>query len=121
MQKLLSFHPTNRITAAQVLAHPYLATYSDPDAEPNHPTLVDFGFEKTQLIPDIKRLMAEEVRDWKGKQGKADRRTSVPPSPRRAMPPVVEDKIPDIPRFQDTEVPVNGPQDIEEELKRLSI
>jgi len=34
MDKLLEFDPSKRLTAEQVLAHPYLQRFSDPTDEP---------------------------------------------------------------------------------------
>jgi hypothetical protein len=113
------------MTAAEALAHPFLAAYSSPEDEPDHPRLFDFRFEATQAIPDVKRLVVQEVESWNRVQagGPADKdKDSPPPSPRRLAPtPVVDDKIPNIPRFQDQEVPANQPADIEAELILLNI
>lgn len=39
LDKMLTFNPNKRISAAEALAHPYLATYHDPKDEPEYPPL----------------------------------------------------------------------------------
>ncbi|KAJ3305960.1 Mitogen-activated protein kinase [Kappamyces sp. JEL0829] len=70
LDKLLAFDPVNRINASQGLAHPYLATYHVPDDEPSCPKLFDFSFESTNTIPEIKKLIAKEVANFKEQQEK---------------------------------------------------
>lgn len=49
LDKLLTFSPKRRITAEQALAHPFLATYHDPNDEPDFPPLNFKGDEFWQL------------------------------------------------------------------------
>lgn len=54
LESLLAFDPKDRLTAEAGLAHPYLAMYHVPDDEPSHPKPLDFAFELTNTIPEIK-------------------------------------------------------------------
>lgn len=39
LDRMLTFNPNKRISAAEALTHPYLSTYHDPDDEPDYPPL----------------------------------------------------------------------------------
>jgi mitogen-activated protein kinase 7 len=65
MEKMLDFDPATRITVEQALEHPYLATYHDADDEITCEATFDFSFEQATSIADIKRMIAEEVGDFK--------------------------------------------------------
>jgi mitogen-activated protein kinase 7 len=69
LEKLLAFDPAKRITVEEALAHPYLATYHDPEEEPSHSHVFDFGFEAAKTIEDIKALITKEIVSWKSKKG----------------------------------------------------
>lgn len=55
---MLMFDPRKRITAAEALAHPYLAPYHDPSDEPVAPEKFDWSFNEADLPVDT----------WKGKK-----------------------------------------------------
>ena len=57
LEKMLMFDPRKRITAAEALAHPYLAPYHDPSDEPVAPEKFDWSFNEAELPVDT----------WKGK------------------------------------------------------
>ncbi|AMD21872.1 HFR017Wp [Eremothecium sinecaudum] len=66
LQRMLVFDPKKRITAADALKHPYLATYHDPHDEPAGTPIpasfFDFDRHKDQLTTrDLKRLLWDEV------------------------------------------------------------
>ncbi|KAF8946737.1 Mitogen-activated protein kinase, partial [Entomortierella lignicola] len=71
LQKLLNFDPAARITVEQALAHPYLAAYHEEDDEPVHESTFDFSFEVTDSIPEMKRLIAQEVMSFKASKEQA--------------------------------------------------
>ena len=61
LEKMLELDPDKRITAEEVLAHPYLQQYADPDDEPvSEP--YDQSFEERDLtVDEWKVLVYEEV------------------------------------------------------------
>ncbi|KAI8981059.1 kinase-like domain-containing protein [Pilobolus umbonatus] len=68
LSKLLTFDPIVRITAEEVLKHPYVKIYHDPENEPRHGTIVDFSFEGLRDIAQIKKVMIEEVQSFKARK-----------------------------------------------------
>jgi len=69
LEKLLKFDPAERITVEEALAHPYLEAYHDVEDEPSHEKLFDFSFEALDSIEDMKRMITEEVINFKNKNG----------------------------------------------------
>ncbi|AAS53390.1 AFR019Wp [Eremothecium gossypii ATCC 10895] len=66
LQRMLVFDPRRRITAADALRHPYLATYHDPRDEPDGTPIpasfFDFDHHKDKLTTrDLKRMLWDEV------------------------------------------------------------
>ncbi|KAJ1936425.1 mitogen-activated serine/threonine-protein kinase, partial [Linderina macrospora] len=48
-----------------ILAHPYLAAYHNSDDEPSCPVPCDMSFEAVTAIPQVKRMIIDEVIDFK--------------------------------------------------------
>ncbi|KAG0353613.1 Mitogen-activated protein kinase [Gamsiella multidivaricata] len=71
LEKLLDFDPAARITVEQALRHPYLAAYHEEDDEPVHEQMFDFGFETTDRIDEMKRMIAQEVMAYKASKEQA--------------------------------------------------
>ncbi|KAJ1891609.1 mitogen activated protein kinase [Kickxella alabastrina] len=65
LEKLLDFDPSTRITVEEVLAHPYLKAYHNPDDEVSCPVACDMSFEAVTSMPDVKRMIIDEVIDFK--------------------------------------------------------
>ncbi|BAO38499.1 mitogen-activated protein kinase FUS3 [Kluyveromyces marxianus DMKU3-1042] len=66
LDKMLQFDPRRRITAAEALKHPYLASYHDPDDEPEGTPIPASFFQfdqwKSRLnTKDLKRLLWNEI------------------------------------------------------------
>jgi serine/threonine protein kinase len=65
LSKMLQFHPDDRITVEDALAHPYLKDFHGQMPEPNAKSLFDFDFERSDQedLPEseVRRLMFEEV------------------------------------------------------------
>lgn len=65
LEKMLVFDPKKRITAAQVLSHPYLAPYHDPNDEPVAAEKFDWSFNDADLPIDTWRVMMySEILDF---------------------------------------------------------
>lgn len=65
MEKMLVFDPKKRITAAEALAHPYLAPYHDPSDEPVADERFDWSFNDADLPVDTwKVMMYSEILDF---------------------------------------------------------
>jgi len=61
LSKLLVWNPEKRLSAAECLAHPYMAELHDPDDEPICESVFDFSFEKKGLsLADLRQLVHEE-------------------------------------------------------------
>lgn len=56
LEKMLVFDPRKRITAAQALAHEYLAPYHDPTDEPAADQAFDWSFNDADLPVDTWRV-----------------------------------------------------------------
>jgi p38 MAP kinase len=52
LEKMLVFDPRTRISAAEALEHPYLASYHDPSDEPIAETQFDWSFTEADLTVD---------------------------------------------------------------------
>ncbi|KAJ2491262.1 mitogen activated protein kinase [Coemansia sp. RSA 2050] len=65
LEKLLDFDPSTRITVDEVLAHPYLQAYHNPGDEVPCPVACDMSFETITDMPDVKRMIIDEVIEFK--------------------------------------------------------
>ena len=66
LSKMLVFNPNNRITAQEILDHPYLATYHDPQDEPIGKPIPSSFFEfdnykDVLTTKDLKKLLWNEI------------------------------------------------------------
>lgn len=57
LEKMLVFDVTERVSAKEALAHPYLAQYHDPSDEPEVDHPFDWSFDNSDDIADARRLM----------------------------------------------------------------
>ncbi|KAJ1928207.1 MAPK protein hog1, partial [Linderina macrospora] len=65
LEKMLVFDPRRRITAAEALAHPYLATYHDEADEPVAESRFDWSFNDADLpVEEWKVMMYNEILDF---------------------------------------------------------
>jgi len=62
LEKMLQFHPKKRITIAEALRHPYMASLHNPDDEPDADSVFDFSFEDAALTKaTLQKLIWDEV------------------------------------------------------------
>lgn len=94
LEHLLAFDPVKRYTVEQALAHPYLATYHDPEDEPTCSTF-DFAFEAVEQIDALRNLVMEEILRYHTRPSGGRRGTHhavvVPPAEGRTR----EDQVPE--------------------------
>ena len=57
LERILVFNPTERIRAAEALAHEYLAPYHDPTDEPVAQEKFDWSFTNLDLPVDTWKIM----------------------------------------------------------------
>jgi serine/threonine protein kinase len=58
---MLAFDPSSRISVEEALEHRYLHIWHDASDEPSCPTTFDFQFEVVEEIPDMKKMILDEV------------------------------------------------------------
>lgn len=61
LDKMLAFDPSSRISVEQALEHPYLNIWHDASDEPDCPTTFNFDFEVIDDVPEMRRVILEEV------------------------------------------------------------
>ena len=65
LKDLVTFDPTQRLTAAQALAHPWLSSYHDDDDEPTCPHIFDRwqALEELETIEQYRDALVKEIAD----------------------------------------------------------
>lgn len=61
LDKMLAFDPSSRISVETALEHPYLSIWHDASDEPQCPEPFDFAFEVVEEIPQMKKMILDEV------------------------------------------------------------
>jgi len=61
LDRMLAFDPSQRVGVEEALEHRYLAIWHDASDEPPCPTPFDFGFETVEEVPDMRRMIVDEV------------------------------------------------------------
>lgn len=61
LNRMLAFDPTSRITVEEALEHRYLQVWHDASDEPSCPTTFNFDFEVVEDVPQMRRMILEEV------------------------------------------------------------
>ncbi|KAF7321518.1 Mitogen-activated protein kinase [Mycena kentingensis (nom. inval.)] len=65
LSHMLCFDPAKRITCEEALAHPYFQAWHDPSDEPVCQEVFDFSFEEEDSIEGMKKLIVEEVNNFR--------------------------------------------------------
>ncbi|EUC36207.1 hypothetical protein COCCADRAFT_34362 [Bipolaris zeicola 26-R-13] len=61
LDRMLAFDPSSRISVEEALEHRYLQIWHDASDEPSCPTTFDFQFEVVEEIPEMKKMILDEV------------------------------------------------------------
>lgn len=61
LDRMLAFDPSSRISVEEALQHRYLSIWHDASDEPDCPTPFDFSFESVQEVPEMRKMILEEV------------------------------------------------------------
>lgn len=61
LDRMLAFDPSSRISVEEALEHPYLQIWHDASDEPNCPTTFDFHFEVVDEVPEMRKMILDEV------------------------------------------------------------
>ena len=62
---MLTFDPTSRISVEDALEHRYLHIWHDAQDEPSCPTSFDFAFEVVEDVPQMRRMILDEVQRFR--------------------------------------------------------
>lgn len=83
LERMLRFHPRERISVSQALEHPYLAKYHDQDDEPVCVPAFDFEFDELPTSKEqIKEAILVEIQDFHCRKQSNRRRLQFRPLPR---------------------------------------
>lgn len=119
LEKLLKFDPAERITVEEALAHPYLEAYHDVEDEPSHKKPFDFSFEALDSIEDMRKMISQEVMEFKAIKLAQQELSSHPPRPKESLSGPSRDNVGHVVK-DDYEEDPNGAMDVDEELQRRS-
>lgn len=61
LDRMLAFDPSSRISVEEALEHRYLHIWHDASDEPSCPTTFDFHFEVVEDVPEMRKMILEEV------------------------------------------------------------
>lgn len=65
LDRMLAFDPSQRIGVEAALEHRYLHIWHDPSDEPDCPQTFDFTFEVVEEVPEMRRMILDEVRRFR--------------------------------------------------------
>ncbi|KAJ3052734.1 Mitogen-activated protein kinase [Rhizophlyctis rosea] len=115
LEKLLTFDPAARITVEEALAHPYLEAYHDVEDEPVSERTFDFSFETVDAIDDMKRMIANEVLEFKAQKLALQQQITSLPRPVSNIPGPTRDAVEHVGKDEDEYG--GGAMDLDEELR----
>lgn len=61
LDRMLAFDPSSRISVEEALEHRYLHIWHDATDEPPCPTTFDFHFEVVEEVPEMRKMILDEV------------------------------------------------------------
>ena len=61
LNRMLAFDPSSRISVEEALEHRYLHIWHDASDEPACPNTFDFAFEVVEDVPQMRRMILDEV------------------------------------------------------------
>lgn len=61
LDRMLAFDPSSRISVEEALEHRYLHIWHDASDEPACPTTFDFHFEVVEEVPEMRKMILDEV------------------------------------------------------------
>jgi len=61
LDRMLAFDPSSRISVEEALEHRYLHIWHDASDEPPCPTTFDFHFEVVEDVPEMRKMILDEV------------------------------------------------------------
>lgn len=65
LDRMLAFDPSSRISVEEALEHRYLHIWHDASDEPNCPRTFDFAFEVVEDVPEMRKMILEEVQRFR--------------------------------------------------------
>ncbi|KAI9849801.1 MAG: Mitogen-activated protein kinase [Sclerophora amabilis] len=65
LDHMLAFDPSSRISVEEALEHRYLHIWHDASDEPSCPTTFDFGFEVVEDVPEMRKMILDEVQEFR--------------------------------------------------------
>lgn len=65
LDRMLAFDPSSRISVEEALEHRYLHIWHDASDEPSCPTTFDFHFEVVEDVPEMRKMILEEVQRFR--------------------------------------------------------
>lgn len=65
LDRMLAFDPASRVSVEAALEHAYLQIWHDASDEPSCPTTFDFQFEVVEDVPEMRRMILQEVQRFR--------------------------------------------------------
>lgn len=65
LNRMLAFDPSSRVSVEEALEHRYLHIWHDAQDEPACPSTFDFAFEVVEDVPQMRRMILEEVQRFR--------------------------------------------------------
>ena len=120
LDRMLAFDPSQRISVEEALEHRYLSIWHDASDEPACPTTFDFSFETVEEVPDMRRMILQEVHNFRQHvRNPQQMQYAAPQQPQTQQVPIPDGhdrQYTEDPRPQEMDQRMEG-QDLERELE----